>query len=211
MEFEGEFETHVTVRAAEPADIDALRAWADGRRLAFHHIVLDRGRTPSQPMVGRRGGGRLSGETAAAADLSRRLSAAGFTVARVKIEAAPTNRDVPDSDAEAAGHPGRYFEHHVKLALDPDADVPALAALAVEHAAHLSRNARRVRGDGRHERFVTQRCHGVGRRAARARLGALLAALAAVGLPVVSVEEEFVVYDSDPGVDAGWLDQGGGP
>jgi hypothetical protein len=209
-EFEGEFETHVTVRAADSAGVESLRVWAERHGLTFHHIVLARGRTPSQPMVGRRGRGGLSGERTAAAELGRLLHAAGFEVSRVKIEAAPTNRDVPDSDGAAAEHPGRHFEHHVKLALDPATDLAALAALAVSHAAHLSRNARRVRADGRAERFVTQRCHAVGRPAARGRLAALLDALAVGGYPVVSVEEEFVVYDSAPGLDAGWL-EGGSP
>jgi hypothetical protein len=212
VEFEGEFETHITVRAESPSDVEALRAWAARHGLTFHHIVLDRGLTPSQPMVGWRGRGGLSGELAAAADLGRRLATDGFTVSRVKIEAAPSNRDVPDSDAEAAGrHAGRYFEHHVKLALDPGTDIPALVGLARRHAAHLSRNALRARGDGRQERFVTQRCHAVGRPAARERLDALLTALTADGYTVLDVEEEFVVHDSAPGVDAGWLDGGGTP
>lgn len=207
-EFEGEFETHVTVRAGDAVAVDSLRAWADHHRLAFHHIVLDRGQTPSQPMIGRRGRGGLSGELAAAVVLGRLLDAAGFDVSRVKIEAAPANCDVPDSDGAAADHPGRYFEHHVKLALDPATDLAALRVLAVGHSAHLSRNARRVREDGRQERFVTQRCHAVGRVAARGRLDDLLSALASGGYAVVSVEEEFVVYDSAPGIDAGWLDGG---
>jgi hypothetical protein len=210
VEFAGEFETHVTVRAADSAGINALRSWAGLNNVAFHHIVLERGRTPSQPMVSRRNRGRLSDELAAAHDLSSRLAAAGFSVSRVKVEAAPWNEGVPESDAEAAAHAGRYFEHHVKLALGPAADIPALAALAVEHLAHLSRNARRVRGDGRHERFVTQRCFAAGRRTARERLESLLVALESLGHPVLSVEEEFVVYDSNPGVDAGWLEPNGG-
>jgi hypothetical protein len=211
VEFAGEFETHITVRTADPARIDSLRVWAEHHRLSFHHIVLDRGQTPSQPMIGRRGRGVLSGELAAASELSRLLHAAGFVVSRIKIEAAPWNRDVPDTDAAAAEHPGRYFEHHVKLALAPATDFTALTALAVAHSAHLSRNARRVRDDGLQERFITQRCHSAGHPTARARLGALLAALAEGGYAVVSTEEEFVVYDSAPGVDAGWLDEGGQP
>jgi hypothetical protein len=204
VEFEGEFETHVTVRAADPSRVDEIRAWADRHRLKFHHIVLDRGLTPSQPMVSRRGRGVLSGDLAATADLARRLASDGFAVSRIKIEAEPGNRDVPVSDLEAAErHPGRYFEHHVKLVLDPEADLAALAELARGHAAHLSRNALRVRLNGRQERFVTQRCYSVGRPTAHDRLGALLAAMEAGGYPILNVEEEFVVLDSDPGVDAG--------
>lgn len=52
--FAGELETHVTVRADDPGRVDTLRAWAEARGLAFHHIVVDRGVTPSQPMVSRR-------------------------------------------------------------------------------------------------------------------------------------------------------------
>jgi hypothetical protein len=210
-QFDGDFETHITVRGDDPAAVEALRLWAGRHGLRFHHIVLDRGRTPSQPMLGRRGHGRLSDERAAAHDLALRLAADGFAVCRVKIEAAPDNRDVPATDAEAVGDPGRYFEHHVKLALDAAGDLSALTAMAARHDARLSRNARRLRDDGRQERFVTQRCHGVGRPTAGARLRALLAALTAGGYDVVGVEEEYVVYDSDPGVDAGWLDRGGAP
>jgi hypothetical protein len=210
VEFEGEFESHITVRAEGLSIVDALRDWATVMGLKFHHIVLDRGLTPSQPMVGRRGCGYLSGEMISAADLRRRLAAEGFTVSRIKIEAAPWNNDVPTSDEEAVNlHPGRYFEHHVKLALNPEANIPALISLAQEHAAHLSRNALRVRADGQTERFVTQRCYGVGRSTARERLGVLLASLAEGGYKVLNVEEEFVVHDSDPSVDTGWLDLGG--
>ena len=73
--FAGEFETHVTVRAGDPARLDALRAWADDRGMKFHHIVLDRGLTPSQPMVTRRGRGDLTGQLAAAEDLMAGLAA----------------------------------------------------------------------------------------------------------------------------------------
>lgn len=208
-DFAGEFETHVTVRADDPARLDALRAWADARGVTFHHIVLDRGLSPSQPMVTRRGRGDLPGQLAAAADLIAGLTADGFSVCRVKVEAAPGNAGVPATEADAARQPGRYFEHHLKLLLDPAADLGPLTALAAGHAARLSRNVRRVRSDGLVERFVTQRCHAAGRATARGRLDSLLADLVACGHAVVSVEEEYVVHDTAPGVDAGWLEPGG--
>jgi hypothetical protein len=208
VEFEGEFETHITVRTADPAALGTLQTWAEHHHLAFHHIVLDRGQTPSQPMVSRRRSGGLSTELTAAEELARLLGAAGFDVVRIKIEAAPWNRGVPDAGPDPE-HADRYFEHHVKLVLDPATDLARLTALAEAHSAHLSRNARRVRADGRPERFVTQRCRAVGRSTARARLDALVSALAGNEYVVVSVEEEFVVYDSAPGVDAGWLGEGG--
>jgi hypothetical protein len=207
VEFEGEFETHVTIRADARADIDPLRIWAVRHGLSFHHIVLDRGQTPSQPMVGRRSYGRLTSALAAANTLASQLAADRFAVARIKIEASPENHDIPESDAEASSkHGSRYFEHHVKLALDSNTDIPALVGLAREHAAHLSRNALRLREDGRSERFVTQRCYRVGRLTARKCLADLLNRLKVTGYAILDVEEEFVVYDSEPGIDAGWLD-----
>lgn len=212
MEFAGEFETHLTVTLDGAQDVSGLREWAARRGLKCVHILLDGGRTPSQPMLTRRGRGALSAELAAARDVAAALAAGGFAVCRVKIEAAPWNKDVPQTDADAARHPpDRHFEHHVKLLLAPaDADLAAVSDVALRHGARLSRNALRDRPDGRRERFVTQRCYGVGRPAARRWLDALLAALrpvlAAGGHDVADVEEEFVVYDTNAGVDAGWLD-----
>lgn len=67
--------------------------------------------------------------------------------------------------------------------------------MAVRHGAHLSRNARRAVGGGRHERFVTQRRHAVGRAGARA------------GLQVSECEEEFVVHGDRPALDVGWIEE----
>ena len=134
------------------------------------------------------------------------MTEAGFAVRRVKVEAAPDNRDVPATDAEASRYAGRYFEHHVKLALPADADLAALTKLAERHAARLSRNARRHRDDGTAERFVTQRCHGVGLATARRAFDGLRRALAAAGYTAVKVEQEYVVWDSNLADDAGWLD-----
>src|SRR5579871_6604612 len=162
MEYTGEFETHLTVCLAAADEIDSLRQWSANHGLKCLHIVLDRGVTISQPMLTRRGQGDLSDELERALSLGQTLNAEGFRVTRIKIEAAVWNQDVPQSRAEAERHPAtRYFEHHVKLLLDGYADSLTLAGIADQHSAHLSRNALQVRGDGRFERFVTQRCRSV--------------------------------------------------
>jgi hypothetical protein len=43
------------------------------------------------------------------------------------------------------------------------------------------------------------------------RLDGLVAALSAGGYIILDIEQEYVVYDSNPAVDAGWLDAGGAP
>jgi hypothetical protein len=203
-EFEGEFEVHITVRLDGARDLGSLQGWAAGRGLSCTHIVLEQGAVASQPMLNWRARGRLSEELAAAEAVGRQLAADGFEVRRIKVEAGPGNRGVPQTDADA-GDEDRYFEHHVKLALAPDVELAALIALACEHGAHVSRNVLRVRDDARHERFVTQRCGAVGRTRARVMLEALLDALRRAGYEMLDVEEEFVVFDSNAEVDAGWI------
>lgn len=211
----GEFEIHLTVRpvtgrADSPVPYRALERYAAERAWKFTHIVLDRGRVPSQPMLTLRADGTLPAARSAADDAAAGLAGAGFTVVRTKVEAAPWAEGVPgsDEDGRALG-PRYYFEHHIKLLLDTADDTAddtaGLRAAVGAHAAHLSRNARRVRTDGRAERFVTQRCRLVGRETAGRRLEALAAALRADGREIVSLEREFVVYDSDEGLDAGWI------
>jgi hypothetical protein len=209
MNFTGDFETHITVETRNDQDIEALRLWSIERNLKFLHIVLDRGRFVSQPMVTRTGTGRLSDELAAAEETGRELGLGGFGVIRVKIEAAPWNEDVPQTADDVVGNAGnRYFEHHIKLALPASTNLSTLAALAELHSAHLSRNVRRNRNDGLDERFVTQRCRDVGRVEARERLDSLLDEIRSAGHQILEVEEEYVVYDSSLATDAGWISPG---
>ncbi|WP_225881982.1 hypothetical protein [Streptomyces aureocirculatus] len=185
--------------------VGPLARWAHARGLGFTHIVLARGTTRSQPMVNLRGTGGLTAQLDASGRVVDDLARAEFRAVRVKVEAAPWAAGVPRHDAEAArAGSGPYFEHHVKLRLPAGHDRGALAALVAPHRAHLSWNARRTRADGREERFVTQRCHGVGRATATDLLAALLADLA--DAHILEVEREYVLYDTNLSLDDGWMD-----
>ncbi|MET7788205.1 hypothetical protein ABZS93_16570 [Streptomyces sp900116325] len=207
--FRGEFETHLTLRPDDrTVSGPRLERWAGQHGLKFTRILLDRGAVRDQPMLTEQGRGTLAEQRAAARLRSAELRAAGFSVVRVKIEAAPWNEDIPRTADEADGlSPVCHFEHHIKLLLSGEQEVASARDVAERHSAHLSRNARRAARNGRHERFVTQRCRGVGRPEARGRLDGLLGALAAAGLEMAEVEEEFVVHDDHPAVDAGWIDE----
>ncbi|WP_285666631.1 hypothetical protein [Actinorhabdospora filicis] len=195
--FSGDFELHLTL-AVTDRDLTAI---ADELGAKYTSIELDRGLTPLQPMLTRSAKGTLPEMRALAARLTTLLDAQGVQVVRTKIEAAPWTDGLPESDVEA--DPDLYWEHHIKLLLPPASDVDALTTVVSLHGARLSRNARRTRADGVLERFVTQRCHGVGRSTARARLDGLLAAL--THHKIAEVEEEYVVLDDRIGLDAGWL------
>jgi hypothetical protein len=187
----GRYEIHLTV-SADAAD-DQLRSWAAAHGVKYTRIVLDRGDHASQPMLSWLADGTPA---SAEADARRVAATVGFPVTRLKVEAAA---------AEAATRRGLYFEHHVKLLLPAGADLGVVGETAVQHDARLSRNARRVRPDGVQERFVTQRCHEVGLPEAQARLSALVAAITAAGWEIAEVEEEWVLVDDNPGLDAGWF------
>ncbi|MCP9210737.1 hypothetical protein [Streptomyces cucumeris] len=204
-EVRGPLETHVTVDCPVSAT-DRLAAWAAARGFGFTHIVLARGRTPSQPMLNLRGDGPATLWRDTAERVAAELAADGFRPVRVKTEAAPWAAGVPQDDTAAMAHgPGRYFEHHIKLLLPAEWDRTPLDRLAVPHGAHVSWNARRFRDDGRQERFLTQRCHGVGRATAERRLSALLGAVHHAGLPPLEVEREFVLHDTNLTLDNGWI------
>jgi hypothetical protein len=202
--FEGLFESHLTV---EPTDDDErLGALAARHGAKYTRIVLDRGSSPDQPMVTIRGRGTLDEQRALTADWTRRLRGAGFPVSRAKIEAAPDNVGIPQTGDLPDGC---YFEHHVKLVLADDAGMAAVRAVSERHAAHVSRNARRVLADGRCERFVTQRCYDAGQPEARRRLAALVDELSAAGHRPTEIEEEFVVGVADELVTVGVVDASG--
>jgi hypothetical protein len=207
--FAGVFETHLTVRL--PGRLgegdEGLARWGESRGMKCAEILLDRGVTPQQPMLTYHGSGVVPTQLALAQRRVGELREDGFDVVRVKVEAAPWNEDVPQSAAEASALMlGCYFEHHVKLVLADDAEVEEVRRIGTRHAGHVSRNARRGLHDGRHERFLTQRCRLVGRPEAHGRLEALLDALVRAGHHVMEVEEEFVVHDDNPGLDRGWAD-----
>lgn len=205
MKFAGEFETHITVKLQDLDRIDRLQQWGIERNLKFLHILLERGTNISQPMLTRRGRGDFADELEIANHLAQTLTAEDFAVVRIKIEAAPWNQGVPQSDVEACLHPAyRYFEHHIKLLLESDRDSP-LRELAQLHSAHLSRNALQTRSDGFQQRFVTQRCIGVGRITAKKQLQILVDSIESLGYHPIDIESEFVVYDSNLALDKGWI------
>ncbi|WP_159943597.1 nucleotidyl transferase AbiEii/AbiGii toxin family protein [Nocardiopsis sp. FR6] len=217
MEFSGSFEIHLTLAAPAPGRVAEAAEWARRHGLKFTHIELDRGESPSQPMVTYHADrSTLERELAVAERWSDDLARAGFPVVRTKVEVDSDNDGVPRSREAAERLPEScYFETHVKLLLPEGADLAALSAIVEPLRARLSRNARRVREDGLQERFVTQRCSRVGRREARRFADALFRALQAAGVSfdrgegprprVLSVESEFVVHDSALSVDAGWM------
>ncbi|MCP3137934.1 non-canonical purine NTP pyrophosphatase [Pyxidicoccus xibeiensis] len=203
----GAFEAHITVSARSEEDLRRFRAFCDAAAVKCIFIELGRGAEPFQPMTASYHHGTLRQAREEVQAMARALAAEGFDVTRLKLEALGKNREMPEDDATAQAQPANYFEFHVKALLPSEsADVEALRARCERHGAHLSRNARKVRDDGASERFVTLRVYGLGRANADARFTALLADLAGLGLTLTQRLREWTVYDSNHGLDRGWLE-----
>jgi hypothetical protein len=124
---------------------------------------------------------------------------------RTKIEALPRNRDLPETDAAAVADPGRYFEYHLKVVIPPgELELERVREAAASHGARLSRNARRTRADGSHERYLTLRLPGLGRTSADARFAALEVSIEALPVTIGRRVREYTVYDSNLALDHGW-------
>ena len=207
LAYTGDFETHVTVETLDEADLERFTQVCQALQVHCVLIELARGVVRSQPMTRSTFQGTLPECHQAALALAERLRTHGFSVSRVKIEAAPWNEDLPETDREAQRLPsGNYFEYHLKLILPMGNPLGDLQRVCESHGAHLSANAFKHREDGRCERFVTLRCPGLGRQSANARAQALETSLAGLGHEMGRLVCEYCVYDSNVQVDAEWLE-----
>jgi hypothetical protein len=205
--FAGLFEAHVTVRAHDAQAHEHFAALCAQHRIKPVLIQLPTGAVQSQPMTCSIHRGTVQQALSEAHQLARLLEAAKFPVLRVKLEAAPFNADVPQTDAQAQALSSTfYFEHHLKLLL-PEGHVPEeLVSICAEHHAHLSSNARKLRDDGKQERFVTVRRYATCWPIADTAAKSLSAVLSKAGIEVDKMVGEYCVYDSDVRVDSGWIE-----
>ena len=70
------YESHVTVRCADPAETERLRGWADAAGLKLTHIVLARGRMRDQPMLTLAGSASYAEQSARASGTEAALRSA---------------------------------------------------------------------------------------------------------------------------------------
>lgn len=190
------YETHLTLDSHRSGGIESARAWAIKSGLKWTEIELSHGEHQLQPMITFWSSDPLESQRKTAKQIEEQLQPLGLQVVRFKTETAASEAQVAES--------GQYFECHVKLHLKSSEDWDALLQVAHEKSAHVSRNARKVREDGTHERFLTLRsyeCDGV---EAQNKVKDLIAGLNAHGLNIMETESEFVVFDSNLSMDDGW-------
>lgn len=202
--FAGDFEVHTTVDLRLPVN----RFVADCESLGLKPLVIELpiGAAPVQPMTSAYYPSTtlpivLVESREMAADF-RRL---GHPPIRLKIEAAPGNDDIPDTDVAAARMPSEYyFEHHLKVVVRDDRQLWALREAAMVCDSHVSKNSLRRSSPDKELRFITMRTYAVGRHTAESRADMLEQAVRATDAEVLKRICEYCVYDDNLSLDDGW-------
>lgn len=203
---QGTYEAHVTIAASDHAEADRFCQVCDSLGVKSVLIELPHGQTTSQPMTASYHRGSLGQARSEVNDIAAALVANGHEVTRIKLEAVGNNPHIPQTDARAAQTPDNYFEYHVKVLLRGEAERTAVQTVATNHGARLSANATKIREDGVVERFITARVYGVGRPKAERVFAELVSELSGTGVEFGQRIREYTIYDSNVGVDRGWLD-----
>ncbi len=196
------FEVHLTISPCRPDELQDFFALCT--QLRWKAIVIDLApHVPQQPMTCSRVAGSLSDVYTHAEFGCTQLETAGFSVTRVKIEAAPWNSHVPQDDHERLQHhPTAYFEYHAKLHLPLTGWEATLSTICPMFTAHLSHNALRVTDNGWTERFATIRSHDCGLASFQLHTDRFGHTLQSHGFSVLKTVTEYCIYDTNTALDA---------
>ncbi|HEX7997376.1 MAG TPA: hypothetical protein VF528_03080 [Pyrinomonadaceae bacterium] len=206
----GTFESHVTVNAGGFSHVERFRQLCEELGLKSIIIELSRGVSRTQPMTATHHRGSLEDVLAEVRAIAQSFERNGFAVKRVKVEAEPDNDGVPHTDEESSQlPPTNYFEFHALVTLPIASDLSTLAALCVKHDAHLSSSMFKRLPEGRAQRFVTMRVYGAGRTRAADLFQKLAGDIGRAGYTISREVREYVVYDSNLLLDAGWINPHG--
>ncbi|MGB1216373.1 MAG: hypothetical protein ACPG5P_00770 [Saprospiraceae bacterium] len=206
--FQGWFEAHVTVqpfRAERALVFDEICSDLGVKSI---QIQLSRDKNMVQPMTCSTHKGKLQSTYKEVLSIAQALLANGFEVNRLKIEAHPDNQNVPIGIKDAAVlSSDNYFEHHIKVLVQPDTSRTELLSICEKHNAHLSKNAFKKRADGILEYFITTRSYGMGKNDALAQFQSLLKEVEDSGTKIQKHFMEYCVFDSNINLDDNWLDE----
>lgn len=203
-DYSTECEIHITVNDYERISADSLEGWEDFK---YTHIVLSKGNSPSQKMITKRVNDSLGSAYKICQNASKALARMGYSVVRKKIEVPPWSRLAPITKEDVNfNHGGCYFESHIKMIIgDNEQAIENFTKIAEYCGAQLSRNAFKETKNGVCERFITQRSYNCDMAENQRNLSRLLYYLVNWNQDILEIEKEYVVYDSNLGLDYGWL------
>jgi hypothetical protein len=199
------FEIHVTLTPLYGVERTRFAAICSSQHWKALVVELDPD-IPSQPMTCTRMSGTFDDAISHARFVQHYLEDSNFTVTRIKIEAAPWNSLVPQTDYEAVQRePSAYFEFHAKLILPITGWESTLPTICQPFQAHISHNALRKHNDKTVERFVTVRSTRHGLETFQQYTNQFITLLTASQFSISDTVTEYCVYDSNTALDLAWF------
>jgi hypothetical protein len=213
-------EVHVTVQVASDIEEEQFRSVCvndlEGKCVA---IQLPSGAAHSrQPMLSYYHRGNIMDCLVEMYEkYASRIRHEGFKITRLKIElqmskvavVSPNIPIPPTTDAQSQAFPSNYFEFHIKLQLPKDRveeQQAVMKRIGQTHHAHVSRNAFKKDSAGNVIWFMTMRMYGMAMASAFEMFELCVEDVRNSGLDIVSMQREYAVYDSNVGLDKGWID-----
>lgn len=198
------YEIHVTV-AEGREDHERFRGLCEGLDAKDLLIQMPYGKHQLQMMTNSDYVGSIEGAFAEMEGISRALIKGGFEISRQKIETLVTSKHAPQTDEEAVGTSGKYFEYHVDIPINSAYESKKLEEITIRHGAHLSRNLKK--NVARAEEIATIRHYELGRMSSWGILKAFTNDLKLNSISIKSIMPEYCIYDSNPSLDSGWVEK----
>lgn len=200
------FESHITIKLNNTTALSNFQKLCQHLQVKCLLIELPMGVNTFQPMTSLYHRGSFESVFNEVTSMAQRIMNNGFQVIRVKIEALISNLNIPISDEEAKKFPNNYFEFHVLVELPTQNEVERLKIICEKHQAHLSQNAFKKSLNGVKQYFVTMRFYETGKSIAKSRFSMLLNELKKEQFSLSNQLQEYIVYDSNISLDAGWVE-----
>jgi hypothetical protein len=193
------YEVHVTISPKDLREIERFRVVSADLRLKT--LIIDLADASQvQPMTCLIVRGSFERAKEQAVSCAEALKRHGFSVVRVKIEAAPTNLEIAGNAATLDPNVS-YFECHIKVLINGKAEFSRLESFCDKNDLHISKNALRAFDNGCEERFVTMRSSSISYSRFCGRAEQHEKALREGGFTVLKVVSEACVFDSNRVID----------
>jgi predicted nucleotidyltransferase len=203
-EVKGTFEFHITVQTDEDekTNVKTFKKYCLDHKLKPIVILLDKGKHPTQVMTSSYHNGVFPDNINHINEVAQGLKDAGFKLKRVKIESMASNKGVPTTpELHATWDKNCYFEFHYKIHIDDKDQLRRLTDFCTQWKPRLYVSKNQVR---KKYNFATLRMFECGREKAFEEYQAIEKALLEEGYKINKIEREFVVYDNNLELDAGW-------
>ncbi len=200
------FESHITIKLNNKMALNNFQKLCQELQVKCLLIELPIEVNNFQPMTSLYHRGNFEKVFNEVTSIAQRIMNNGFQVIRVKIEALITNISVPITNEEAQKFPNNYFEFHVLVELSSQEEMERLKRICEKHQAHLSQNAFKKSLNGLNQHFVTMRLYQTGRKMAKTQFLLLLNELRKENFRLSNQLQEYIVYDNNISLDAGWIE-----